>query len=213
MTRFLLLLILSGTVALTGCLHQQPPPGADEEEEEDVLRPDPAPVPEVNIETLTSRFDPSAAGAALQTAQIAENSGRRLDALASYRQAALAAPYDPSLWDNVARTAAGLGDAEETRAARFMAARAELFSISDRHYREGERTLRAYVQEASASGDASDNQIMYAETLADYYGLERARAGSYEPPPRIDIADNEIPAAVVSIGGTVLYPVSLFTIQ
>lgn len=205
-----LILAMALPLALAGCMQTAPPPVEDEPPADEMPPPDRAPVPEVRVEELSSRFDPATADRLAATARAAEQRGDWSAARAAYRDAALANPTDPLLWDGLARTADVLGEEDLADDAQFMAARATLGETGGAYgHRVGESALRAYL----ATETVSPQRRVFVAALADRYSLTRAGDGRYVAPPTIDIDNREIPAAIASTALALGYPAAVLAGQ
>ena len=200
-------------IALSACAGGPPEPGT-------ASGPPPAAVipesgPEIGPEsggtpivTADGRFDSGLAAALLAEAQAAEAAGRTEEALDLYRRAGLAWPDMLAAWQGLADLVDRADRPEETRAARFMAERVQLYPSGALFVqRDVARALRRYVaaQEAAPGGDAQ--QLAYAAHLADFYEARYAERGVHQPlDPFFNLETDEIPTALLTgVGGAAYF--------
>lgn len=164
-------------------------------------------------------FDRPRAGTLGQEAERDAAAGRLAEARGKAREAALLWPADVAAWNRLAELSAQLGDRTDARAARFIAARAELYATDDlAMQRQVAPALDRVAQgqtAASATAPASDELAAltpsaaappgvepYAAALASFYRVEYAKRGRLADPGRqyFVLEGREVPAAVLTGG-------------
>jgi hypothetical protein len=155
-------------------------------------------------------FDRSRAESLLAQARAAEahNPGQ---AKSLYRQAGMAWPDLSDAWDGLRRVAVQQNDADEAKAAGFMADRVKLYpgdAIASQ--REVNMALHTYIQAQAQQPTDGPEQLAFAKRLGQFYDAQYALAGFYSREKDFgNIEGHDLTAVALSGGGILGYGVSL----
>ncbi|MBW8725896.1 MAG: hypothetical protein JF625_12180 [Inquilinus limosus] len=157
-------------------------------------------------------FDRGQGEALLAQAKAAEarNSG---EAKSLYRQAGMAWPDLTDAWDGLKRVSAKQNDADEAKAAGFMAERVKLYpGTAIASQREVNVALHTYIQAQAQQPTDGPEQLAYAKRLGEFYDAQYALAGFYTREKNFgNIEGHDIPAVALTGGGILGYGISMAT--
>lgn len=163
-------------------------------------------VPEggVTTEPSTGSFD-LPRSLSLTEQAVARQRANELPAAATlYREAALTWPGNGDAWSELARIARHLGDAQEARAAGFVADRLLLYETAElATQRAINQSLKTYLAEQADVADANPVQLGYATALSQFLDVLHAERGRWVPLDErgpTEIEQRDIPAALASAG-------------